>query len=294
MPAQPPPPEHLAHPEHADDGGRTTRDGSIAGPGRTTAPGRLRLPRRKPLIVTAAVAAALVVGAGAADVAVEHAARGRIVDAAACRLKTTGPVSADLTSTFAGLRVVTGNLGSVHIAARNVRRDGTDLDVAADLHDVTTDGTTSGGSATATIGYGELQKRLTGLGDDLSEDVEGLKAGSDSGGLVLTGRVGRFGLPVTVHTRLTTAKDSLTVTPTTVTVLGQDVPVGELASMPGASGVADRLGPHTVRLPELPAGVRLSGAHADAEGLTLALAVDRGPAGRGAGCRTGAAGPAES
>lgn len=224
--------------------------------------------RRTPLLVTAGATAAVLVAATAVDLAVEHTAQQRIADAAACRLKTTGPVSADLTGTLAGLRAVTGNLGSVHIAADGVRRDGTAMDIAADLHDVTTGGTISGGTATATIAYGELQRRL-GAEDSAAE---GMTVGSDGGGgLTLTGRVGSLGIPVTVHTRVSTAADSLTVTPSSVTVLGQDVAVSRLASLPGGAELARRLTPRTVALPALPSGVTLTAARPGGAGLTLEL-----------------------
>jgi hypothetical protein len=238
--------------------------------------------RRRPLIVTTAVTIVLAVTATTVNLAVEHTARGRIAEAVACRLKPTGSVSADFTGAFAGLRAITGNLGTAHIAAEGVRRGGTEVNVAADLHDVSTDGTISGGTATATITYAELQKRLAAQGGG----AQGLTVGSDSGGLVLTGRLGRLGLPVTVHTRVTTARDSLTVTPTSVSVLGQDIAVARLSSMPGGDGVADRLTPHTVALPQLPSGVRLTGARTDGRGLALALDVTRAAAvqHKGAAC----------
>ncbi|WP_188281346.1 LmeA family phospholipid-binding protein [Streptomyces sp. CBMA29] len=257
--------------------GRTAADGAPGGGSRAEAgAGRRSAPRRRPLVVTAAVAALLAGTATAVDLAVEHTARGRIAEAVACRLKPSGPVTAELTSAFAGLRVLTGNLGSAHIAADGVRRDGTEVKVTVDLHDVSTDGTTSGGTATATIAYAELQKRLAAR----DGKVAGLTVGGEGGGLVLTGGIGGLRLPVTVHTRVTTGKDSLTVTPTTVRVLGRDVAVADLASMPGGGDLAARLGPHTVALPELPDGVTLTGARTDGTGLALALDLARGAAGK--------------
>lgn len=257
--------------------GRAPAARRTATPGGTPSrPGLRSAVRRKSLVRTTAVAAVLVVTATAVDLAVEHTARGRIAEAVACRLNPTGPVSAHLTSSFAGLRVVTGNLGTAHIAADGVRSGDTEVNVAADLHDVSTDGTTSGGTATATITYAELRKRLAAQGGG----IEGLTVGGDDGGLVLTGSVGRMGLPVTVHTLVTAVKDSLTVTPTTVHALGQDIAVADLASMPGGDDLAGRLKARTVALPELPDGVRLTGTRTDATGLTLALDITRGAAGK--------------
>ncbi|MFJ5614029.1 LmeA family phospholipid-binding protein [Streptomyces sp. NPDC093221] len=245
-------------------------------PGGESGAGRRSAPRRRRLVVTAVVAALLTGAATAVDLAVEHTARGRIAEAVACRLKPTGPVTAELTSAFAGLRVLTGNLGSAHIAADGVRRGDTEVNVAVDLHDVSTDGTTSGGTATATIAYAELQKRLAAR----DGKVAGLAVGGDGGGLVLTGSIGGLRLPITVHTRVTTGKDGLTVTPTTVRVLGRDVAVADLASLPGGGDLAGRLGPRTVALPELPDGVRLTGARTDGTGLALSLELARGAAGK--------------
>ncbi|SFF66084.1 Protein of unknown function [Actinacidiphila alni] len=239
--------------------------------------------RRKRYVLIAA--AALLAGAATTvDLVVEHAARSRIAAAVACRLQPSGRVSADLTSAFAGLRAVTGNLGGAHISAAGVRRDGTVVEVAADLRDVSTDGTTGGGTATATITFAELRKRIAARDDGAAGGPtaglpDGLTLGADHGALVLTGTAGPLRLPVTVHTRVTTAQDSVTVTPTTVSVLGQEIAVDRLAAVPGGGDLAGRLGPRTVPLPELPGGVRLSGARADDRGLVLALDIARGAAG---------------
>ena len=157
----------------------------------------------------------------------------------------------------------------MRIRAEDVRRDGTSMSVAAELHQVTTKGRTSGGSATATIPYAELRKRL-------GSAAAGLSPGDDGhGGLVLTGRFAGIPLPVTVHTGITTADDSLTVAPTDVSILGQDFPLDRLATRPDTSGLAAELKPRTVKAPELPAGVRLTGAHAGSDGLGLTLSISR-------------------
>lgn len=237
--------------------------------------------RRTPLLVTAVVTTSVLAVAALVDIGVEHTAQQRVVRAAACRLETSGPVSAELTGTLAGLRVVTGNLGSVHIAAGHVRRYGTDMDIAADLHDLSTDGTISGGTATATIGYDQLQERLAGA----QTAAKDMRVGGDGSGLTLTGKVGTLGIPVTVHTRLSTGADSLTVTPSSITVLGQDIPVARLSTVPGAGRLTQQLTPHTVHLPDLPSGVRLVSARPDDKGLTLALDLSRQTAGATAGTK---------
>lgn len=223
--------------------------------------------RRRPLAVTAGVLAAVVVLAAAADVLLERTARERIARAARCQLRPTGPVSAELSGSLAGLRLLTGRVGTVHIEAEDVRRGGTSLSVAADLHEVTTKGRTSGGSATATISYDELRKRL-------GSAAAGLMPGDDGhGGLVLTGTFVGIPLPVTVHTRITTAADSLTVAPTDVSILGENFALDRLAARPNTAGLAAKLKPRTVRAPELPAGVRLTGTHAGSDGLGLTLSI---------------------
>jgi hypothetical protein len=143
------------------------------------------------------------------------------------------------------------------------------MSVSADLHDDTTKGATSGGSATATIAYGELRKRL-------GSAAGGLAPGSDgAGGLILTGRLAGIPLPVTVRTRITPTADSLTVAPAAVWVLGQVFPVDGLAADPATARLADRLAPRTVTLPELPHGIRLTGSRAGDDGLVLTLALPR-------------------
>ena len=200
--------------------------------------------------MTAAALAGATALTGVADLLIERIARQHIVHAAMCRLGPSGPVSASLSGSLAGLRILTGEVGTVHIEARGVRRGGTDLSVSADLHHVTTKGTTSGGAATATISYGELRKRLGGSAAELVPGTDG------HGGLVLTGTLAGIPLPLTVHTALSTGADRITVRPTDVSVFGQDIPLDRLAARPGAEGLADRLGPRTVRTAPTPRGRR--------------------------------------
>jgi hypothetical protein len=219
------------------------------------------------VLVTIGVTATALVLAGVGDLLLEHTARRHLVSAAACRLRPAGRVSADLTGNLAGLRLLTGEVGTVRIRAEDVRRDGTSLSVAAELHGVTTKGTSSGGTATATIAYGELAKRL-------GDGVAGLRPGPDgSGGLALTGSLAGVPLPVTVHTRITTAAGRLTVTPVDLDVLGQDFPVDRLSASPRTTALAGRLAPRTVAVPQLPYGVSLVGASASSEGLRLTLSI---------------------
>jgi hypothetical protein len=233
-------------------------------------PWPLRRPRplsRKAALVAGAGTVALAVLAGAGNVLLAQTARRHIVNAAVCRLSPVGRVSAHLSGSLAGLRLLTGDVGTVRISAEDVRRDGTSLSVAAELRGVTTKGHSSGGSATATIGYDQLAKRLGG-------GIAGLRPGPDgSGGLTLTGTLAGIPLPVTVRTRITTGAQQLTVAPTGIVVFGQDFPVDRLSASPQTSALAGRLAPRTVEVPQLPAGVRLTGASAGAGGLRLTLAI---------------------
>jgi len=96
----------------------------------------------------------------------------------------------------------------------------------------------------------------------------------DGTGLTLTTTAGPLGLPVTVHTSVTVAPHSLTITPTTITLMGQQLPVSALAQFPGAStALTSRLAPRTINLPQLPAGTELSSAHASPSGLSLVLTL---------------------
>jgi hypothetical protein len=125
----------------------------------------------------------------------------------------------------------------------------------------------SGGTATATISYDELGKRL-------NRKAAGLRPASDGhGGLVLTGTLVGIPLPVTVHTTIATSADTVTVTPTDVEVLGRDIPVSRMTGSQGGSALAAKLAPRTVNAPRLPAGVRLAGARTGADGLGLSLAL---------------------
>lgn len=240
--------------------------------------------RRTPVLVTAGMAAALA-GVFVADVAVEHTAQNRIARAADCRLQARGPVTAELSGAFAGLRALTGQVGSVHLAAEGVRRADTDMDIEAELYDVTREGGISGGRATATIPYEALQKRLADSGE-AAAGAEGLTVGGDAKGLTLTGTVGGLGLPVTVHASTSTTATGLTITPTTVTVLGRELPIATVSGLPGAAGLAERLAPRTVDVGELPEGVSLTGARTTGAGLTLdaSLAKSAASDADGKGC----------
>lgn len=234
--------------------------------------------RRTPLLVTAGIATALAAALGITDVVVAGSAQDRIARAAGCRLEASGPVSAELTGTFAGLRALTGEVGSLHLAAQGVHRADTEMSVEADLYDVTRDGAVGGGRATATIPYSSLQKRLadsarSGEEDSADSAVADMKVGGDANGLTLTGTVGRLGLPVTVRASTSTTANSLTITPTTVTVLGREVPIASLSGLPGAADLAERLAPRTVDVGDLPDGVRLTGSRPTSAGLTLNASV---------------------
>ncbi|MFD3938942.1 LmeA family phospholipid-binding protein [Streptomyces sp. NPDC058611] len=227
-------------------------------------------PRRKTLVITAACLAAAAVAATATDLVVRGRVEERVVSAASCRLHATGAVTAELDSAFAGLRALTGSVGTVRVKAQGVRRQGTDVDVEAVLKDVTRDGAGAGGTAEATVPYSGLQDRL---GGEAGGAAAGMTVGSDGQNLVLSGSAGDLGLPVTVKTTLSTTADSLTVTPATIGVFGRDIPVDRVSSLPAASAFADRLAPRTVRLDDLPAGAALTGARAGGSGLVLSFAL---------------------
>ncbi|WP_225850532.1 DUF2993 domain-containing protein [Streptomyces sp. HPF1205] len=231
---------------------------------------RPRRSPRNPWVVTAVALAGVLALTAVADVVVERTVRHRIAQAAACKLRPTGAVSARFGGAFAGLRLLTGDVGTVRIRARDVRRDGIALTVVAELHDVTTKGATTGGWASATVGYGQLGKRL-------GSAAAGLVPGPDgAGGLVLTGRLAGIPLPITVHTRLTTTASTLTVSPWYLSLFGEDFALDAASPNRMTSSLARRLAPRTVRLPGLPAGVRLTGARATGEGIVLTLVLPPG------------------
>lgn len=232
--------------------------------------------RRSTRLVLTATAALLALLTGATDLLVEHRTQARIAARAAHRLRPDGPVHADLTSPLAGLRALGGQVGDVDVSAKGVHRQDTVLDVTVHLEDVTTDGDSAGGTATATVGYDQVGRRLGAMGD-------GLTAGGANGDLVLSGSAGRLGLPVVVRARLSTTAHALTVTPTTVSVLGRSVAVDDLAELPAASGLRDALRPRTVAVTALPHGVTLTSAHAGDAGLVLGFSVAAGPAPGAAG-----------
>ncbi|MFD6876257.1 MULTISPECIES: DUF2993 domain-containing protein [unclassified Streptomyces] len=240
----------------------------------------MKSPRRKTLIVTAAACLVATAATGTVNLVAQQRAEGEVVDAATCRLGAAGTVSADLDGPLAGLRALTGGIGTVRVRAEGVRREGTDMDVEAVLKDVSRDGV-GGGTATATVPYESLNRRAEREAGDVAS---GLVLGTDGKDLTLTGDAGGTGLPVTVRTTLSTTADSVTVTPAAVRLFGRDIPVDRLASLPFGSGIADKLKPRTIGLGDLPDGVGLTGARATGAGLVLSFDLTGGGLGKaGAG-----------
>ena len=234
--------------------------------------------RRRHKTVAAALAAAVTLGAVGADLGIEHVAGRRMARAISCRLKPAGPVRARLTDPLAGLQALGGSLGTAQIDADGIRRAGTELDLRIVLHGVTTGGSYRTGTATATIPYAALQQRLS------QGRNSGLTLGSDGTGLTLTATAGQLGFPVTVNTALTVTPHSFTITPTTVTLMGQQLPVTVLDRLPGASStLTARLAPHTIDLAQLPAGAELASAQAGPSGLSLVLTLHHAAPGHAPG-----------
>lgn len=224
--------------------------------------------RRVRLLITAATAV-LATAAIGTDLVVAHTAQNRVTHAAANRLKPSGPVSASL-ETLAGLDALTGNLGTVKISAVGVPRNGAAVNVTANLQNVTTKGTASGGTATVTVPYDQLQRRITnGNG---AGNTENLTVGINGTGITLTGTTAAMGIPFTVQTSLTTTSDSVTITPTTVSVLGQEMSLAQLSATAMGSRLAQRLGPHTFK-PTMPTGAKITSAQAGNSGLELHLSL---------------------
>ncbi|GGW55480.1 hypothetical protein GCM10010503_35680 [Streptomyces lucensis JCM 4490] len=226
--------------------------------------------RGKPRLVLAAIAATLTLLTSAADLLVEHRTEERVVAQAERGLRPDGPVRADLTTPLAGLRTLGGQVGDVTVSAEGAHIRHAVLDVTVRLKDVTTNGASAGGTATAIAGYDQVTRRL-GATDG------GLTVAGRDGDMILSGSVGRLGLPVTVRATLSTTAQTLTITPSTVTVLGRSTAVDDLAGLPAASGLRDELKPRTVALTALPHGVALTSAHAADDGLLLGFSIAAGP-----------------
>lgn len=260
MPARSP----TAGPDPAADGGADPGGDLTA---RIPGPPASRIRRRRKALTVTAAATAAVLLAGGADLLLEHTARQRIVAAAACRLGPAGAVSARLSGSLAGLRLLTGDVGTVRIDARDVRRDGASMSVAAELYGVTTKGRSRGGRATATIPYEQLARRLGG-------GIAGLRPGPDgSGGLAMTGTLAGIPLPVTVHAAISVGDGKVTVTPTNVAILGEVFGVDRLGQSPQTAALTGRLAPRKVTVPQLPSGVALVRAATAPDGLRLSLSI---------------------
>ncbi|MEY9932249.1 hypothetical protein ABH926_006898 [Catenulispora sp. GP43] len=222
--------------------------------------------RRRSSVIAMAATVLVVVAVLVADVAIKHVAEGRIAKVAGCRLQAAGPVGASLPGTFAGLGAVFGSVGDVRVQADGVSRDGVAAHVDTVLHGVTTGGATSGGTAVATAPYSAMRQQLVQM-SGLTDPV----LSADGAGLVIAGS--RSGIPVTVHASISTGPDALTITPTTVRVLGRDIPVASLTSIPLIKDLARQLDPKVFALPDLPDGAVLTAARPGPSGLSLDFSI---------------------
>ncbi|MFG2886728.1 hypothetical protein ACGFYV_31245 [Streptomyces sp. NPDC048297] len=222
---------------------------------------------RIPVIIAAALAAVGAAGTCITDQLVVHTARQHITHAVHQRLHPSGAVTVQLTDALAGLNTLTGTFGTVRITADGVHRGTLDLEnITATLHDVTTHGSTTGGTATATIPY-------TALMGHLGTQAAHASIATDGDEVTLTQSAGTLGLPVTVAARITTTAHSITLIPTTVSVLGRALPVSAVAHTLGANSLAVGLTPRTVYLKALPARAQLSSARPGPSGLALKLII---------------------
>ena len=226
-----------------------------------------RLRRRSSLISIAAALVALV-GVGVADVEIKHVAEGRIARLASCRLQATGHVTASLPGTFAGLGAVFGSVGDVRVSADGVERDGVTAHVDAVLHDVTTGGAKSGGTAVATAPYSAMTQQLVQLSGLTDPSMT-----ADGAGVAIAGT--RSGIPVTVHASISTSPAAFTITPTTVTVFGRDIAVTSLTLLPLIKDLTRQLDPKVFALPGLPDGAALTAVRPGASGLSLDFSVPK-------------------
>ncbi|MET9862865.1 LmeA family phospholipid-binding protein [Streptomyces smyrnaeus] len=217
---------------------------------------------RRTVLVPAAALVTVLTAGGGANAFVEHKAQERVAEEARSRLGSNADVHAELTDPLAGLKTLTGQVGTVRINADGVRHEGTSFAVDAALHGVSTDGSATSGSATVTVGYDELAERLP-------KPLRGMKPGTDGSHLTLSGTVGGLGVPVSVLNKVSADPDGLTVTPDSVRVMGQRMKLDTLTSLPGMERFADDLGPRTVGLGRLPEGVRLTDAKPADDGLAL-------------------------
>ncbi|MFF3208079.1 MULTISPECIES: DUF2993 domain-containing protein [unclassified Streptomyces] len=222
--------------------------------------------KRRRALIAATTAASLVAVLTGVDLFVERKVEDKIAELAKCRLGDASSVSAQLGDAFAGLKAVTGSIGTVQIDAGRVRREDLDMTVHASLYGVSADGGATSGTASATVSYAQLGKRLDG-------DAGTARLGSDGTHLTLTATVGDLGVPVTVLMDLSTTSQSVTMTPTTVSLLGRDMPISSVSALPGAAAMTDKLKPRTIDIDKLPAGTRLTGARPNADGLSLEFSL---------------------
>lgn len=196
------------------------------------------------------VATALVVATVVGDRVMHSTIEARIAGRAGCMLRSSD-VTASLRSLTTLPHLATGELGTVDVRACDARRNGMPLDVTASLHGVRTDGRVATSTETVAVPYQPVLHRR-GAGMPASPGrltVTGIAG--DGRDLLIHAPAAQFGVPVDVSATLTTTSDSVTITPTRLSMLGHTIPVAAIRGVLGARDprAARGLHPRTISLP---------------------------------------------
>lgn len=237
---------------------------------------RRRSRRARALVVAAA---ALLVLVAVSDVVAARLIGSRIAGRARCTL-VADRVGASVTAWAPVDALSRGELGTVRLTATGVHRNGLILDLTAQLRGVTTAGEVASSSDHVLVGYGAAARHGAapggpGGGGGGSAHVSSVTG--DGRHLLIGLDVGALGSTATLVAAVSTDGSGLTVTPTSLEVMGRTLSVGEIEPLLAARNptLAVQLRPRRRAFAGLPQGARVDDVRPDPNGLAILLSTGR-------------------
>ena len=243
--------------------------------------------RRRALVLTSIIGAAVLVALAAADLVVVHVAESRLSAQLACRFGSSADLGVSVAGGWNGPGILLGHFGEVTVTAKGISAGGATADIDAGVADVQKkSGTvsTGAGEVSAVITFADLSTMVSAAGSK-AVDVHGygdqlMMSAGGSGQLSLLSQVG-----VAAHT--------MRLTPTAIVLGERQIPVETARTLLAARSpeTAKALDVREISLAKLPASVQLTAATVGPTGLTVRARLDPmtlAPAGTGAACAQGA------
>lgn len=221
-------------------------------------------------MLTAIIAAAVLIVLVAADLIVVQVTESRLAAQLVCRFGGKAKVSVSVAGGYNGPGILLGDLGEVTVQAEGVTAGGATADIDATVPDVRVqDGTASTGAGTvsAVITFADLSAMVSTAGSK-AVDVHGygdqlLMSAGGSGQVALLSQVG-----VDAHT--------MRLTPTAIVYGERQIPVETARTLLASRSpeTAQALQVREISLARLPASVQLTAATVGPTGLTVKGRLD--------------------